>query len=370
MSATYTRQTPSSVTAWLEGRVLQFREDWKLYEVADDCYRRTISKLWSKDSSAVEAVVGWATHKLATNVNFTKAHWSWIVVSDWNRLGDGYSRMIELLKPAIALDITWRKSPTELAAMAKVLDAAASVLLKHLGAYRPFNIQLIDVGVFYAKTQPLVNYSNELSEQLEVVADRAFSEAFNGGNDPLAALAAARGVYQHGYRAPTLAHYLQVLKASLTEGVPGTDFGEFGSHLQRKTILRRAVIVGFLSAVTTRRTKPKTTPACLIEAACTAWFGGSPTQQEINVLIATERARLWPEMLWEIAWATDAKVKWAQLVSSGMSEVEAERRVALARSDALTVMALARLAPEDPEDDDAETASLTRPATERDEGEI
>lgn len=368
MTTGYTRQTPQATKEWLSTQEIVFPEDWTLDGVADECHRRFLSDRWpGGEVQAARSVVAWATLKLAKHTYFTREHWEWIAAIDKFDRHDGYYRLQEILTPAVAANVAWKKTSDERKELLQEIDKAAAYLLKTLDTAMRLNVSLRNVVGWFPEMQPLLDYSTDLQNQEFERGIKAARQARQAGADLGATIRAS--FQPDGYREPRLSDYLWALRAALRgtsgesrpTGHAGTardvlddvtpdeadimakrfgisygktkptdalrSGGDFGAYPARKDALRRAVILAFPAAIFDRFTDPpKVTPASMIESACMAWFGSAPTTKEINAAIKPARGLLEPSMKRSVnGYKKDAerRSKWE---ASGLSRDEIRKK--------------------------------------------
>lgn len=361
MSNNFTRQTPPATRAWLTEASPAFPEDWTLNQVADECHRRYLAGRWrGGEIEAGRAIVAWAAHKLATFPHFTNLHWNWLAALDMYDREDGYSRLIEVLQPAVAAVPAWRTTEAQRTDAISDLDKAAAELLRVLESAIRLDISLAGVVGWYPEMQPLLDRSRELQHEQMERGRSAAKEARDAGL-PLEEVI-KRSLSLDGYHEPRLSHFLWAFRAALKgtlkdakatqTGQPldvlddvdpedaaelrqkfGLEVGaidpkrvlrtggDFGAYPNRAGALRRAVILAFPKALYVHRmTAPPPVPiASTIEAACLAWFGSSPTQKEINAMIKPDRDALEPAMRMDVSNWVAAAEKRALRKLSGLS---------------------------------------------------
>lgn len=368
MIAGYTRQTPQATKEWLSTQTIVFPEDWTLDDVADECHRRFLSDRWpGGEVQAARSVVAWATLKLAKHPYFTSEHWEWIAAIDKFDRHDGYYRLQEILSPAIAANVAWKKTSDERKELLQEIDKAAAYLLKTLDMAMRLNVSLRDVVGWFPEMQPLRDYSADLQSQQFERGLKAAREARRMGADLAATIHAS--IQPDGYREPRLSDYLWTLRAALQgasgesrpNGRAGTTIdvlddltpdeadimakrfgisygktkpadalrssGDFGAYPARKDALRRAVILAFPAAIFDRLTDPpKVTPASVIETACVAWFGSAPTAKEINAAIKPARGTLEPSMKRFVNGYKKSAERRSKWEAAGLSEDEIRKK--------------------------------------------
>jgi len=348
---------------WLSGKPVAFPGDWTLDAVAEECHRRYLSGRWrGGEIEASRAVVTWAAIKLATCTDFTEQHWEWIVALDQYDRADGYSRLSDILRPAVAAVPNWRQSDSQRDDTLSEMDKAASYLLKMIEPSFHLNVSLRGVAGCFPEMQPLFDHSRKLqTAEMDRGRDRA-RQARESGAELGAIIEASLPL--DGYRAPQLSDYLYAFKAALRgtlcEARPSQDAhvyevldgllpeqaealtkrfgmtwkpvdpkgalrtgGDFGAYPNRGDALRRAVILAFPRAIYERMTAPpKVTAAAMIESACLAWFGSAPTQKEINAAIKRDRDTMEPAMMRDVvSWAKSVERR-TQRTDRGLSPKE------------------------------------------------
>lgn len=312
-------------------------------------------------------MIAWAMHKLATCRDFTAEHWGWIATLDQYGRTDGYSQLMEIVRPAIAASPAWRRTEAEREQELEKLDKAADYLLRVLESSMRLNVSLSGVVGQFPEMQPLLDHSRSLWMKEMKRGDEAARKARKAGADVGSIIRASLPL--DGYREPRLSDYLWSLRAAirgkLSEARPtgqrGTveDFfdgleqeeaaklserfgfvsqkinpidhlrpgGDFGAYPARQDALRRAVILAFPGTIFSRVTeKPKATPASMIEAACLAWFGAAPTPKEINAAIKPVREKLEPAMRRNINAYKKQVERTAKWKAAGLSDDEIRRR--------------------------------------------
>jgi hypothetical protein len=372
-----TPQTPLPARNRLAACTLQFPADDDLNKVAEECHRRYLAGRWGSLTEASVAVVDWALYRLAAHPNFHAEHWGWIVAPDQYRQDGIYSRLSQMLSPAVGISETWRTSETDRATKLKEIDDAALLLLHAIPGNFRLDVGLRAVAGMYPEIRPVLDKCTELqSARLREIqgvarACRAEGRPIEFPPSPLS-----------GVREPHLADYLRALRAlirgelkearpslsaySLPEELEGDDGdsspngcadepngvddldvdtdairdflggerggpqpfalqsgGDFGAYPNRKDALRRAVILASPRALFERMDDPPACPpAGVIEEACIAWFGDAPAQKDINAMIREQRAELEPRMLAEIRAAKKRAEEEARWDAAGLSEEE------------------------------------------------
>lgn len=370
MAGKYTKQTPSDVRVWLDGQSLVFPSDWNLNQVTEESRRRNLAGRWA-GIEAARAVAHWSAYKLATSRDFTGAHWDWLVSPGAYSPHDLYGRLLLILEPAVGEGAGWRLTDAAKAKVLKEIGDKASELLSILEVEGRLDIGFPEVVGHKPELQPLLDRASEISEKRmrEIQAwnrtDRAHPlppaefPHFVGGprlTDYLVALLAK--LLGEGKRAyPNLRSVLpdgladdwadapeddeadgeiepEELSKLLGFGTTGAldpallrDRGAFGGAPARADSLLNAIVRSFPRPLFDRHLPPpKTPPASMIEAACLAWFGESPTQKEINAKIREERAQLEPAMQRAINGHAKLEALRATWKAEGLSEEEVRRR--------------------------------------------
>jgi hypothetical protein len=273
----------------------------------------------------------------------------------------------EILTPAVAANVAWKKTSDERKELLQEIDKATAYLLKTLDTAMRLNVSLRDVVGSFPEMQPLLDYSADLQHQGFERGIKAARQARQAGADLGATIRAS--LQPGGYREPRLSDYLWTLRAAL-RGTSGearpaghaetirdvlddltpddaanlakrfgisygkTDpadalrcGGDFGAYPARKDALRRAVILAFPAAIFGRFTDPpRVTPASMIESACMAWFGSAPTAKEINAAIKPARGILEPSMKRSISDYKKSAERRSKWKAAGLSGDEIQKK--------------------------------------------
>lgn len=331
--ANYTKQTPAEVREWLASLQLAFPEDWSLNQVVDECRRRYLSDRGGLQD--IRLVIHWAAKKLSAERTFTACHWEWIGgASPMPNLGF-YSRLGQVLEPAFPHGPGWKATESDRAALLVEIGNKARDLLRVLETERRIDVSLSEVVGLRPEMRPLFDRATEITEK-RMRQVQAWSIAMRDGNESEIPPA------EHpNFASPYLSDYLQALLAkllgkgrrafpkfrvpgdpedaeepaddedgdelddaflgSLLYGSSGQPLdpgllragGDFGKYPARADSLLSTVIKAFPQAIYDRISEPpQCTPASLIEAACMAWFGESPSQSEINKRTKEQRQEL------------------------------------------------------------------------------
>ena len=359
MAKDYTRQTPRAMRDWLSEQSLAFPANWTLDAVAEECHRRYLAGRWQGgESEASRAVVVWAATKLTTWPDFTAQHWEWIAAPDKYGRAEGYSRLSEIMQPAVAAVPTWRQSEAQRDEALKKMNNAASYLLQIIESSHNLNVSLRGVVGWAPEFQPLYDHSRKIqSAETDRSLERART-ARKAGASLDTVISASLPL--DGYREPRLSDYLLTFQAALRgtlsepshllhgltseeEAVLSQRFGmtlrrvdpknalrtggDFGTYPNRNDALRRAVILAFPRAIYERITAPpKVTAASMIEAACFAWFGSAPSQKEINAAIKPARNELEPRMRSDVNSRRKDAERTAKWKAAGLSDAEIQQR--------------------------------------------
>lgn len=375
MDARYTKCTPKDVREWIKDHPLEFPADWTLDEVAEESRRRNLSGRWSGTGiEASRAIAIWSAYKLANFPDFKAPHWDWLTAAGPYAPMDLYSRLIRVLEPAVGAGEAWRTTDAAKSKLLEEIRRKALDLLSIIEVEKKLDVEFADVVGIRPELQPLLDRASEISRRrmLEVQmwarTDRseplppAEFPNFYGGphlSDYLAALVAK--ISGQGHRAfPSLSSIMAAGWPQNPDGStdeydpdhePDPDLevdpevmsqllgfnqngdldpkllregGDFGGAPARQDSLLNAVIKAFPEALFNRVVPPpKVPPASVIEAACIAWFGKSPTQKEINTRIRDLRARLEPVM----ARTIEHTARFEAWRSEGLTEEEIRRKM-------------------------------------------
>lgn len=372
----YTRQTPLTIRAWLNKSQLGFPEAWTLNEVSEESRRRYLAQKWSSEIEAVRSIAHWAGHKLATCRDFSAEHWEWIAGSGPFAPQDHYARLTQILEPAFAQGPGWRSTQADRSALLLDIGAKARELIRLLDTEARLDVDLRDVAGLWPGFKPLLDYEASI-QQHRAGQVQEWTWKRRAGEEATLPPPEHPGFLG----APRLSDYLEALLAkvlgkcpratprlrallpeeSSTEGLDGngdadddmeiaweqmSEFlgadmpaapfsptllrsgGDFGGYPKRQDALRGAVIRAFPKAIFERTAEPpKAPPAAMIETACIAWFGNSPTQKEINTMIKPERDRRQKEMAKSINSAQKQAALRQRLEQEGLTENEISQNV-------------------------------------------
>lgn len=374
----YTKQTPDAVRQWLLASQPEFPGSWTLHEVSEESRRRYLANRWPSEVAALRAIAHWAAHKLALTREFSASSWGWIAGGGPFGPQDHYARLATILEPAIAQGPAWRTTASDRTTLLREIEAKTLDLLQILETERRLDVDFRDVVGLRPEMQPLVDLEFEIQQVRMRQVRQGISERRVG---KVVALPPAE--HPGFVSGPRLSDYLCALRAKIAgqserayprsygdlpdellepdDDQESCDFpdeweadnarlielmggdpggvdgpynpallragGDFGGYPNQTVALRSAVIRAFPRAIFDRmEDAPEATPAGVIEAACIAWFGNSPTQKEINALIKPDRSRLEAAMNRTIS-ATKAdaalRLKWKE---EGLSEEEIQKR--------------------------------------------
>lgn len=370
MSTRNTRRVPDAVREWLSKSHDAFPADWTLFQVAEESRRRFLAERWSSEVEAVRAVAHWAAAKLAADRAFDAQCWEWLAGAGPYQPSDLYSRMARILEPAIGAGVAWRTTETDKSELLSGIGEKAKELLALIEAERKLDIEFGQVVGHRPELQPLLDRAFEIQEK-RTRQLQEWNRLRREGREQELPPAEFPGFIA----GPRLSDYLASLLALLLgegkkaypnfklafpeDDVPdGEDEegweidpeelskvlgfnvgsaldpqllragGDFGKVPTRKDALIRAVINAFPEAIYDRLEEPPSScpPARLIETACIAWFGSSPTQKEINARIKNARDTLEPSMRRAINATKKAALQRERWERQGLSPEEILRK--------------------------------------------